>query len=216
MAAKLAGRLKKPDPQRLLRDQRFAELINYALSKLGAERGTVLGAQNELAKALGLSSTMLHRYKNSGADFDGLKARTVAQLAKAIQLDVSSVYLWVESGREAALAHQRQLTGRPVAFSPVELARELVALLERYGSGLDRPEPPAPLVLRSQPLLELIQAKREPSPELFDQLVAILDVLPLLAQLEAGELSELSEEQWQTLAKLLGRSSEALQAEFMA
>jgi hypothetical protein len=46
--------------------------------------------------------------------------------------------------------------------------------------------------------------------------VAILDVLPLLAQLEAGELSELSEEQWQTLAKLLGRSSEALQAEFMA
>jgi hypothetical protein len=198
-----------------LRDERFAELINYALRRLGAERGAVLGAQNELAASLNISSTMLHRYKTGGADFDALKARTVAQLAKVIDFDITSVYVWVESGREAALAHQRLLSQRPVAFSALELARELVRLLERYGSALDEPTAPAPPQLQCQALMEFIRQKREPAPELFDELAAILSLTPVLEAVEAGGEQELSDAQWEGLAKLLGRPASTLQEQFL-
>jgi hypothetical protein len=210
------GRAESPqDPQRRLRDERFAELINYALRRLGAERGAVLGAQNELAASLHISSTMLHRYKTGGADFDALKARTVAQLAKVIDFDITSVYIWVESGREAALEHQRLLSQRPVAFSALELARELVRLLERYGSALDEPTAPPPPQLQCQALMEFIRQKREPAPELFDELAAILTLTPVLEAIEAGGEQELNEVQWGGLAKLLGRPVSTLQEQFL-
>lgn len=216
----MAGESKKKtptvDPLRSVRDRRFAEVVDYALSKLGAERGAVLGAQAELSKALGVSSTMLHRYRNNGVDFQALKAGTVSQLAKVLGLEVGTIFLWVEEGRDAALEYQRRITGRPSAFSPAELARELAVMLERYGSALDTPTPAVPPQLQCQPLLEAIRQKRDPAPELFDQFAAMLELEPVLAQIESGAVDDLEPQQWEGLAKLLGRGVDSLQAEYLA
>lgn len=203
------------DSQRRVRDERFADLMNYALAKLGAERGAMQGAQNELAAALGVSSTMIHRYRNGGAEFDALKARTVAQLAKVLSFDVGTVYAWVDAGRQAALEHERRISNRPVGFTPAELARELARMLERYGSALDEAVPQGPPVLQCQRLLEVIRQKREPAPDLFDQLVEILKLAPLLEEMERGGLSDLERDQWEALGKLLGRSGDELEEEFL-
>lgn len=204
------------DPQRRMRDERFADLINYALKRLGAERGAMLGAQNALAQAMGISSTMLHRYRHAGADFDALKARTVYQLAKVLDFDVTTIFLWVDQGRDAALQHQRSISQKPVAFSPVELAQELVRLLQRYGTTLDEAGEALPPQLQCQALMDAVRQKREPSPELFDQFVGILNLAPVLQEIESGTAIGLDEEQWEGLSKLLCRSSSQLQEQYLA
>lgn len=204
------------DPLRQVRDARFAELVNHALTRMGAERGAVIGAQNELAKALNVSSTMLHRYKTGGVDFDALKARTVAQLAKVLDMDVGAVYLWIEQGKDAAIAYQRRLTGRPIAFSPVDLSQELTAMLQRYGTGLDAPVPLQRPVLQCEALLAAMEAKREPAPELFDQFLDMLQLSPLLEQVRGGLLEDLEYHHWQALARVLGGTPESLMEQYLA
>lgn len=203
------------DSRRRERQERFADLMNYALAKLGAERGAMQGAQSELAAALGVSSTMIHRYRNGGAEFDALKVRTVVQLAKVLSFDVGTVYKWVDSGREAALEHERRICNRPVGFTPAGIARELVRMLECYGSALDEAVPQTTPVLQCHHLVKVIRQKREPAPDLFDQLVEILNLAPLLEDLERGGLSDLEPDQWEALGKLLGRGAEDLEDEFL-
>ena len=216
MAGEAGRELPVADPLRKTRDRRFADLIDYALSRLGAERGAVLGAQAELCRALGVSSTMIHRYRNSGVDFNSLKAGTVSQLAKVLGLEIGTVYLWVEEGREAALSYQRRITSKPAAFSPVDLADELSAMLRRYGTVLDSPTPPPPPQLQCHLLMDAVRQKREPAPELFDQFTTMLELQQVLQQVEGGGLSDLEPEQWEAFSKLLGRSVDSLQAEFLA
>ena len=53
-------------------------------------------------------------------------------------------------------------------------------------------------------------------PGLVDQFVGILNLAPVLQEVESGTATGLDEEQWEGLSKLLGRSSSQLQEQYLA
>jgi len=194
-----------------LRSRRFAEVIDYALNVLGAESGTMLGSQRRLAESMGVSSTMLTRYKTNLVDFDNLKCATVRELARAIDLDIGTIFCWIDHGRDAAMARQRVITGKPFVFSPFDLVRELELSLKRVMPNVAPPESAAPQ-LQSAALLALIEQHRQDSPAIFDRLVRALDLQPLIDQL--SQRTALEDEEWQQLAELLDATPEALQQQY--
>ena len=128
---------------------RFAEIIQYAQIVLGG-REDRRASQRELSSRLNVAATMIGRYKSGLCDWRNIKASTIEALAKAAQLEVGTLFVWINEGREAALAHERKTSTTPRAFAPVDLARELVAMLET-GSGLPDKDEALPSVEPDQP-----------------------------------------------------------------
>ncbi len=197
------------------RAERFAEVIDYALQVFGSSSGVSLGAQRRLGEAMGVSSTMLTRYRGKdGVDFDNLKCATVRQLARAVGLSPGTIFIWIDEGRDAAMQHQRLLSaGRPIAFSPFELLKELEASLRctMTEQSAISPKPPQ---LAAAELAAAIEEHRSSSPALFDRLSRVLALDPLLADLP--QRTAISDQEWQQLAELLDSTEEELQQQFMA
>lgn len=185
---------------------RFREVVDYALSRLGGPAGKA--SQRELAEQLELAPTMVTRYLTQRAAFDGLRAATIERLAVVCQLEPGAIYAWIRGGRAAAMAYQQRFSSRPVAFSPLELAEQLVALLrEQQGaSSADQDRAPAP---DYDGLLQALADARAVAPALFDRLAEITKAAPTLERVRAAE--DLNQQDWLTLQQLLDEQPEILQ-----
>jgi hypothetical protein len=116
-------------------------------------------------------------------------------IAQAAELHVGSVYVWMEEGREAAFAHEARIRSRPVAFQPLDLARELTAMLEAEPhdavSAIDY------AVIKQK--LKAIEAE---SPRLYASFVARIKAEDALAKIEFNQ--HLNPEEWEKINELLG------------
>lgn len=188
---------------------RFGEIINYALRHLGGADGPA--SQRELAARIGVAGTMVGRYRGAAADFEGLRAVTVERLAAACDLEVGTLFTWIREGRAAAMAYQQRISSDPVAFEPIDLARQLVQLLEprpNTTAALPAPDPqPDWDALRRD-----LRDARAVAPSLFDRLVLISDAAPALEKVEAA--AELDEQDWIRLQPLLDAEAAALQERY--
>ena len=119
-----------PEDNRELEGQRFAEIVIYAQEVLGSKEDR-RASQRALSQTLGVAATMIGRYKSGLCDWQNLRAQTIEALAAAAQLEVGTLFIWIKDGKAAAMAYQRQASSAPRAFAPVDLARELVQMLEQ-------------------------------------------------------------------------------------
>lgn len=190
-----------------VRAQRFAQIVDYALRMLGAESGTVVSTQRQLADFLGCSETMIHRYRTARVDFWHLKAATIWRLGQASRLHVGALFTWVLEGREAAMAYERAFTGVRSA-DPLILAEELVVMLKH------RHREEKPQGVDYELLRMALAAKCEESPALFRQLVKALSMEPCLQKVD--EQKGLDEACWQGLASLLDEQAMGIQERYAA
>ena len=120
---------------------RFAEIVSYAQQVLGG-REDRRASQRELSQRLGVAATMIGRYKSGMCDWQNLKASTIEALAAAAQLEVGTLFVWIKEGRSAAMQYQRKASAEPKAFEVVDLARELVKMLEGVSPDQETKELP--------------------------------------------------------------------------
>lgn len=188
--------------------QRFREVIDYALVQRGGPGGRA--SQRDLAEQLGIAATMVTRYLTHRAAFDGLRATTVERLALACNLEVGAIYAWIRDGRAAAMAYQQRLQSEPVAFSPLDLAERLAALLRQQAvDPADSPLPPTP----DYDCLRLaLDDARAVAPALFDRLVALTKAAQTLERVRAVE--ELDQQDWLRLQQLLDEQPLVLQQRY--
>lgn len=180
------------------RSIRFAEIVRYAQKVMGGGRGRA--SQRDLAAALEIAPTMTSRYLAGNADFHNLRAVTIERLAAVAQLEPGALFVWMRQGRQAAMAYQQLMQQSPVAFEPVDLARQLVAMLEEDVSAVVPPqlvEPTADYEGLARDIADL----RAVAPALFDRLAQMLQGAPVLERIEAAE--PLSEADWLTLQELM-------------
>lgn len=117
-----------------LRSERLREIVLFALERLG---GRARISQRKLAQAMGCAPTMVTRYL-TGQDPLGLKVVTLVHLARVAGLHPGTLHVWLEDGRDLAMAHERRVSDSLDGCQPIDLAKELVRRLE--GAA---PEPPA-------------------------------------------------------------------------
>lgn len=180
--------------ERTQQDNRFAEIVSYAQVVLGGQ-ASGRASQRELAEVLGVAATMVTRYKAGNCDWRGLKASTLEALAKAARLEVGTLFVWINEGRDAAMAYQRRMSAEPRAFRPVDLARELTAMLESQEQIKQEPAPEGPDYAGIQNQLQPLQGPA------FDRLVALFDATAAVAA--AMEQQPLSDDDWLKLARLV-------------
>lgn len=202
------------NPAAAQRAARLSEIIEHALAVITARSGSAIGAHRRLSDALSCSVTMLTRYKQ-GTDFDNLKCGTVRQLAAVTGLDPGVLYTWVASGREAAIAQQRLLEQTPVAFSPLDLLKELEHALKRTTAvaAAHQEQPQTEPVLQAAAIAAELQQLHDQAPELLQRLAAALQIEHLLASIE--QRTALDEREWSALAQLFGTTTEQLQQRFL-
>jgi transcriptional regulator with XRE-family HTH domain len=179
------------------RTLRFAEIVRYAQKVLGGASGRA--SQRDLAAALGLAPTMVGRYLSANADFHHLRAITIERLAAAAQLEPGALFVWIREGRSAAMAYQQLMQQQPVAFEPIDLARQLVAMLD---SG--DPAVPAGAVEPMKDygaLQQDIADQRAVAPAMFDRLVAMADAAATLEKVNGS--AALLHSDWLKLQQLL-------------
>jgi transcriptional regulator with XRE-family HTH domain len=179
---------------RTQQDNRFAEIVSYAQVVLGGQ-ASGRASQRELAEALGVAPTMITRYKSKNCDWRGLKASTLEALAKAARLEVGTLFVWINEGQGAAMAYERRMSAEPKAFRPVDLARELTAMLESQEQAKQEPAPEGPDYAGIQNQLQPLQGPA------FDRLVALFDATAAVAA--AMEQQPLSDDDWLKLARLV-------------
>jgi len=179
---------------RAQQDSRFAEIVRYAQTVLGGQ-ASGRASQRELAEALGVAPTMVTRYVSSNCDWRGLKASTLEALAKAARLEVGTLFVWIHEGRDAAMAYERRMSAEPKAFRPVDLARELTAMLESQERVKEEPAPDGP---DYEAILNQLQPLQGPA---FDRLVELFDATAAVAA--AQQQQPLSDDDWLKLARLI-------------
>lgn len=185
------------------RNLRLVEVVDYALSVLGAESGSVVGVQRRLAEILDVSSTMIHRYRNGMVDFGNLRGCTIEQLARAANIHVGALYDWINLGRAVGMETQRRLVGRPVGFSPLDLVRELEQMLSTYRTALDPADAVPEVCLQYDAILAALDERRAAAPSLFNSLAKAIDAVPLLERLDNRSATSLEEHEWGLLGQLL-------------
>lgn len=179
---------------RELRAQRFADLIRYAQKVLGRGSGEK-ASQRELADHIRVAGTMVTRYLSGSVDWYNCRTHTAALIAAAAELHVGTVYVWIEEGREMAFRHEALIRSRPAAFRPLDLARELVVMLQQESTD-DEP------VLDYSVVKQKLAAVEAESPRLYGSFVHRIGAEGALAKIEFGQ--PLSDEEWQKINELLG------------
>lgn len=190
-----------------VREQRLAEIVRYAQQRLGSG-ASQRASQRALSERLSCAPTMIGRYLTGNVVFGNMRAETVRALAEAAELDVGTLFVWIERGRDAAMAHEQHLRGEPVAFQPVDLARRLVTLLEASPAAAVEQDPPQVDV---QGLMTLLEETRRESSRLFDRMVRALNAEAMLQRLAIGEPEE---DDWRLLGALLEQSPQKLRQRF--
>lgn len=184
----------------------FQELLHYCREVLGG--GKRLASQRELAEAIDVAATMAGRYIAGGTDPYQLRATTLQSIARAAGLDVGTVYIWLEQGRAAAMAHQERLNRKPLRFTALDYVREAAALLERQ--QFEAPPQPQP---DYEGLEQALAERRGPDGDartsLFDTLVDQVSASQVLERIVRRQ--SLSDEDWLKLQMLLGVPAAELQ-----
>ena len=184
----------------------FQELLHYCREVLGD--GKRLASQRELADAIGCAPTMTGRYIAGGTDPYQLRATTMQSIAATAGLDVGTIYIWLEQGRAAAMAHQERLNRKPLRFTALDYVREAAALLERQ--QLETPKLPQP---DYEGLEQALAERRGPEGDartsLFDTLVDQVSAAQVLERIVRRQ--PLADEDWLKLQMLLGVPAAELQ-----
>jgi transcriptional regulator with XRE-family HTH domain len=191
--------------------ENFADLLRYARLVLG--KSGKLATKRELADAMSVAATMVGRYETGEFDFYGLRIVTIQKLAEVTGLDISTVVLWAEQGRDIALAHQESLSREPTAFSALDYLRKAVTLLEQQ----EMEEPAAALEPPNYELLLLDLKERrgpegQPMASMFDSLVELLNARPVLERIE--QRKPLLDADWSALRQLLPGEPAQLQQRY--
>jgi transcriptional regulator with XRE-family HTH domain len=194
---------------RELEDTRFAEIVRYAQTVLGGQ-ASGRASQRDLANALGIAPTMVTRYKSRNCDWRGLRASTIEALAKAARLEVGTVFVWLHEGREAAMAYERRMSAEPRAFRPVDLARELTAMLEQQDDEAG-PDVTEPAGLDYAAIAALLRPLQGPA---FERLVEVLEATTAVNAI--AECMPLEDEDWLKLARLLSEDPAAFRQRYSA
>lgn len=188
----------------------FAEFVSYAQRICG---GTAhqKASQGDLAAFTGISTTMLGRYKAASVNPRSINSDAVLQLCRAARVEPTVFYIWIEQGRKAAMERQRQLasSSTSTASAPqptaLDLARQLVELLEATGEGATVAAPP-PAGVDVDAIRRDLDAMEAESPLLFARIVGSLDAALVVSLVRAAEPpSELTDDDWLALARLLDK-----------
>jgi hypothetical protein len=182
----------------MIRRERFKELVEYALER--NSRGGYRISQRQLSQALRCAPGMIRRYLDLETDINGLRYSTLRAMAEVTQLNPGTIFMWIEQGREQAMAYESKAVGSLAPFTPLDLARQLVVTLE-----LERVAPSEP---STEPLLDRIEAIKATVGPVFPRLVALSGAAAALEHLEDGSLPK--EEHWEPLSQLLDASSAEL------
>jgi hypothetical protein len=197
-----------------VRKRHFKELIEYALERIS--HGGHRASQRQLAEQLMLAPGMIRRYLDMETSVEGLKFMTLYQISRACRLDVGSVFLWIEEGREKAMDHEMALGGQVPPFSALDLARRLVVILEGDGGGggggggdTSGPKPDL------GPLRQRVQDFAAEAGDLMCRMVRMVGAEAALAKLEdpALAIGSLETDDWQAVAALLEVEVRTLQLE---
>lgn len=184
-----------PTAEAVKRSAHFREVIDYALKRLGD--GHRLAVNRDLSALLDVSVSMVTRYRN-GMDPYTVGGGVLARLAQAAGISVDGLFIWLQDGSTAAFAFERSRSDVPRAFSELDLARELVAMLERnpaVGVNADRSVPNYELLERR------LQACRSANPA-FDRLAqALPDGLDALDAVQ--QRADITPQHWEALAIML-------------
>lgn len=153
-------------------------------------------SQRDLADKLKVAPTMVTRYLQGRVEFWSMKAVTLDLLAKSCGLDVGTLYVWMEQGRDAALLHEERMAAQPTMTKPEDLLRRALSLLE------NEKKPPGQKRCRYPALIKAIEDLKDSVGELmFERLVRLSGAEEVLQRLAQGEELWLDAED--TLAKLL-------------
>ena len=192
-----------------LQGMRLAEIVRYAQKQLGGD-ASQRASQRALSEKLGIAPTMIGRYLTNNVCFNNIRAETVRALADAAGLNVGTLYTWMEHGRDAAMAYEQRLNAEPVAFEPIDLAKQLVRILEEAppAAADAAAEPPA---IDSNGLMALLEEARREGPRLFDRMVRAMAAEAMLQRLAIGELEP---DDWLVLAQLLEQTPRRLQERY--
>jgi hypothetical protein len=199
-----------------VRKRHFKQLIEYAMERVSV--GGQRASQRQLAEKLMLAPGMIRRYLDMETSVEGLKFTTLSQLSRACRLNVGTVFLWIEEGREKAMEHEMSLGGSAPPFGALDLARRLVEILEGRddpgggGRGLGPDVPPPPDLT---PLRQRTTVFTEEAGDLVGRMVRMVGAEAAMAKLEDPELAPdaLDAGDWQALAALLEVAADTLRLE---
>lgn len=195
------------------RKRHFREVVEYALERVST--GGQRASQRQLAERIMCAPGMIRRYLDMETSVEGLKFLTLYSLSKACRLDPGTLFIWIEEGREPAMLHEAALSGTIPPFGALDLARQLVRILEqddRGGGdlGSDGPAPPSldPVRLRLSSLEHEVGA-------LYQRMVRLTEAEAAVELVEAvGTLpSSLAAEDWAALGRLLEMEPDQLRGE---
>jgi len=197
-------------------DQRrchFREVIEYALERVST--GGQRASQRQLAERIMCAPGMIRRYLDKETSVEGLKFLTLYSLSKACRLDPGTLFIWIEEGREAAMLHEAALGGTIPPFGALDLARQLVRILEQDDRGGqdaagDGPAPPSLDPVR----LRLSALEHDVGP-LYQRMVRLTQAEAVIELVETGGTlpSSLAAEDWAALGRLLEMEPDQLQGE---
>lgn len=195
------------------RKRHFREVVEYALERVST--GGQRASQRQLAERIMCAPGMIRRYLDMETSVEGLKFLTLYSLSKACRLDPGTLFIWIEEGREPAMLHEAALSGTIPPFGALDLARQLVRILEQDDRGGeeaagDGPAPPSldPVRLRLAALENEVGA-------LFERMVRLTEAEQAIEVVAASgsQPSSLADEDWVALGRLLEMEPDQLKGE---
>lgn len=188
--------------EQALRRQRFQEIVRYAM-EINTQNDRRF-SQRDLADKLKVAPTMVTRYLQGRVEFWSMKAITLELLAKSCDLDVGSLYVWIQEGRAKALEHQERIESEPSMTRAEDLIKRALVMLE------NEKKPPGQKSLRYEALKRALDDLKGSAGELmFERMVALADAKAALSAVERG--GELDSAGASKLAALLGIETEQLE-----
>jgi len=167
----------------LERNRNFGAVVAYALDVLSGN-GVVRASQRELSRSIDISPTMCGRYLKGLVDPWTVGAGTMLALAKVARLEPSSLFAWIERGRDAAMEIEARLRSCSAYATSLELAEKLVRRLKEE-SHESKAEPDL------ESLRQRLAAERELLGPRFDLLLAGVDgAAAAVEALESGTFLE--------------------------
>ena len=166
--------------EQALRRQRFQEIVRYAMEvNTQSDRRF---SQRDLADKLKVAPTMVTRYLQGRVEFWSMKAITLELLAKSCDLDVGSLYVWIQEGRAKALEHQERIESEPSMTRAEDLIKRALVMLE------NEKKPPGQKPIRYPALRKAIRDLRLAVGEaVYERMVRLAGAEQALAAVEAGE-----------------------------
>lgn len=186
-----------------LRKRHFREIVEYALERVST--GGSRASQRQLAERIMCAPGMIRRYLDQETSVEGLKFLTLYSLSKACRLDPGSLFLWIEEGKDAAMAHEAALNGTMPPYGALDLAKRLVTILEEDGDDDGKSDAPG----TPKPSLDGIRVRlsslEQEVGHLYGRMLRLTGAEDVVDRVLTGLDSpyKLNAQDWSTLAALL-------------